>query len=450
MRAKVLRYSVNLRAGRSRYWVYRIAKQRFLRVLLYPLYGVFLKLCQWAGLISHLEDWLSGRPQVLPLRSKSLLQRDLVRPSTAEHKPKILLVRPDHLGDLLYSLPSLLLIIDEFKDSHEIAILVDPCNADLAHQLNLFDEIHVFPLFNSEGKRCLPSMAEYKKLVACLGPLDYLIDLKPDKGSYFLIDWLAAKHAYRIVSNVPQIREFLGEQAEPAWRRDAKNDDVWWYFSHQVTAHRPRFIFEFAQAVLQSRRPSLPVLFDAYVQKAQELLQRTFPRTSFATGATDLKLALCLESRDPDKAWDGRERDCLLQSLDERGLVFDLIGQRKTWSQGAQLANHDYRGSMTLPEVLHYLSQMDCYVGFDSGLAHFCALRGIQTICIYTAKTSPIMWSPISVCNNLTILAPKQSTIERDLLSGREKVRFQDAVSVDAVISHIISICHKPSYPQLP
>jgi len=73
-------------------------------------------------------------------------------------------------------------------------------------------------------------------------------------------------------------------------------------------------------------------------------------------------------------------------------------------------------------------------LGFDSGLAHFCALRGIPTICIYTGKTLPSMWRGVSVKNNLDCLTPQEPIEFRSLFRKYPKVKYQKMVEAQQVL----------------
>jgi ADP-heptose:LPS heptosyltransferase len=429
MNSCLIEHQVDLLSGRRRYWVYRILKKKLFRYYVYPLYDLFLFLLERSSLIAYFDDLLSGKPRAsysrLSLEDDGRLTNDGVT-----KKPKLVIIRPDHIGDFLYSLPSFLLLKEVFSNTHYISVMVDPCNAQLAKKLAIFDEVIVFPVFNKAAQRCLPSIKEYKSLKESMGPIDCVIDLKPDDGVYYLIDWLAASQTYRICNHFSQIDKTVSTtQTECLLKSDDKNLASWFY-SRNLKSSRPHLIFNFVKAVIKDFGHIHENYFDDWAVKAHQLLVDHFPSNEPAKK----NVAICLEARDPAKIWEIQQSKILLTKLMQKRIPFHLIGQKKQ-SYGVSIPDAlDHRGSMSLLDVFMQLSQSSVYLGFDSGLAHFCALRGIPTICIYTGITHPSMWRGVSIKDNLVCLTPQEPIEFRLLFRRNPKVKYQKMVDAQQVM----------------
>ena len=106
---------------------------------------------------------------------------------------KILIIKLDHLGDLLLSIPALSLLRQKFPNSC-IDIVVGPWNKDLAKKIGFFRNIFVFDFFGekSEEKPRENFMTD-KAFFENLGEYDIAIDLRRPKDTRIFLTYVKAK-----------------------------------------------------------------------------------------------------------------------------------------------------------------------------------------------------------------------------------------------------------------
>jgi heptosyltransferase-2/heptosyltransferase-3 len=129
-------------------------------------------------------------------------------------RPKILLIRPDHLGDLLFLTPALKFLREQMSEAH-ITLLVGPwANAVVEHNPHV-DEIQTldFPGFTRQAKSSF--IAPYRQLRENARrlraqPFDAAVILRFD---HWWGAWLAAlaRIPRRIGYGVPEVKPFLSD-----------------------------------------------------------------------------------------------------------------------------------------------------------------------------------------------------------------------------------------------
>lgn len=147
----------------------------------------------------------------------SLLRRPRPRVSVPE-SPKVLLIRPDHLGDLVLSTPAVELLRRGLPGAH-LTMMVGPWSAEVARRDPMLDEVLVcpFPGFTREPKGS--SLAPYDLLwrwsrIVRRGRYDAALLLRFD---HWWGAWLAALAGIpvRIGHAVPECRPFLTHALRP-------------------------------------------------------------------------------------------------------------------------------------------------------------------------------------------------------------------------------------------
>ena len=112
---------------------------------------------------------------------------------------RILILKLDHIGDLLVAAPALALLRNSFADAH-ITLICGPWNVGLAKRLKLADEVHAVNFFTAglvgdvsvEARR----RAVVETLVALeLAPFDLAIDLRRDADTRTLLKLFPARYA---------------------------------------------------------------------------------------------------------------------------------------------------------------------------------------------------------------------------------------------------------------
>lgn len=378
---------VRVAQARVRYLLQRVCTSRLGLRLLYPFLKPFCRQACPFTFLSLLYPWL--RAPAGPERSP--------RPAGRRH---ILVLRPDHIGDLLYSLPALLRLSDGLNPGDRLTLLVDPCNAELARILLPDIDVVVFRIFSPAGAKLLPSSSEFKRLREALGEVDIAVDMRPDGHSGLVLSRLAFARAYRISNRGNDIEHKVGHDGIPRLVPAAHDPSTWWFYSLTMQGARPRLMFEFADAVARSLGANAVCSLEQGLARAGKLLRARFRRVD--EGA----IVFCPEARNAAKVWAARDWRKLVDTLLQEGLRVQLVGQRG-WPRAPGSARcDDRRGTTDLLEALAHIARARVFIGFDSGPAHFACLIGVPTVTIFNGATDPGVWTGIPLVGPAWVATP--------------------------------------------
>lgn len=296
--------------------------------------------------------------------------------NASNNKKRILLLRPDHIGDLILSLPAIVNFIQSLDADYTVEILINICNTSIVRALSIFDKAYVFKMIDDKGKKLLPSFDEYLELSQKIGSIDYLIDIKSDGYNLYLLNWMAPNYKSGIL---------LQNTAHP----------------QKISLYNFNFFLDVAKKIGLNMDDD----FEEGVRISSLMLQRQFPKKEFQKPI----IVFCPEARINKKTWGRIESINLIKALNEKygkHFIITLVGTKTDIK--ISLPNVlDFRGKTDIFEAFCIVNSAKLFVGFDSGLTHFSSLTGIKTISIFTAKTDPAIWSAIPSSNNLSILVPQ-------------------------------------------
>ena len=361
--------------ARWRYLLYRLCTGRFGLRFLYPLLRAFCRRDSSPGFLHHLYPWLVAETRAQP-------------PPSVDGR-HVLIIRPDHIGDFLYSLPAMGRLREGLAAGDSLSVLIDPCNAALAERLNLFDQIFVFRIFGEDGQKLLPSRREFETLKATVGHVDVAIDLRPDGHSGLILERLMPRTTYRISNRQADIVSRLGKLGASALASKPEKPTEHWFYSRAIEAARTRLMFEFADAVAVALGAAGPAPFNDAAQETAELLRQHFPRQGDGT------VVFCPEARNTDKEWPAADMQSLVAEVIRRGYRLRIIGQRKSPAFPGVPPTWDLRGRTTLLEALEMVASASAFIGFDSGPAHFAGLVGVPAVTIFNGTTEPRLWAGV-------------------------------------------------------
>ena len=373
--------------ARGRYLLHRACTSRLGLRLLYPFLKPFCRRARPFTFLSLLYPWLHppAAPACMP------------RPPGSRH---ILVLRPDHIGDLLYSLPALLRLSDGLKPGDRLTLLVDPCNAELAQTLLSNLDVVVFRIFGPSGAKLLPSGSEFQRLREMLGVIDVAVDMRPDGHSGLILSRLVPTHTYRISNRGNDIEHKVGRDGIPRLYPAARDPNTWWFFSLTMQGARPRLMFEFADAVARALGADSACCLEQGLMRSSELLRARFRRID--EGA----IVFCPEARNRVKVWAARDWRKLVDTLLREGLRVQLLGQRRWPRSPVSTRCDDRRGTTNLLEALAHIARARVFIGFDSGPAHFACLIGVPTVTIFNGTTDPGVWTGIPFAGPAWIATP--------------------------------------------
>ncbi len=400
---------------------------KILNILTFPLYDTLVFLAKSNKFAKvFIDSIVSGSP----------LEKDKTL-TYVQSKKIILILRPDHIGDFIYSLPSFITLKHHLANDYLINILVDSCNLEMSRKCGLFNFIYVFPIFNKSGKRTLPSKHDYLKLSDEIGEISILIDARPDGDNFFLTSWIKAEKVYRIEKDRALI-EFLinSYQNTHLIKEEPSKPNQFKFYSHELDGYRPRLIFTYFSEILVNEKLSVQISYEEAKKSSYHSLKSIYPKISQTES-----IVFCPEARSSRKMWANSQTRALIDYLATAlscKFTIILLG-KKASTDGEVIENTiDLRGKTNLNEAFTIISSASIFIGFDSGLSHFAGLIGTNVIEIFTAKTQPLVWGAISIQNNVKILSPSQprlKTIVEKITTSKKSIKYLDCIEASDVIN---------------
>jgi len=317
---------------------------------------------------------------------------------------KILLIKLDHIGDVILSLPAIQMVRNRFPYAH-ITMLVGSWAKPIVEKISEIDDILTFDFFfekSSEGKRPLNNI-ELKNLEHTLKALhfDLAIDLRkhPEtrgilklSGARFTIGygnggdykWLSG---YLEVS--PDIKDIPGKPSKPHITeqicqliRVIRPNDYETHEGHLI----PR-----VNLIMGEKKDLQNLLKD---NKLTSLLQNNF-LVGIHPGVGN-----------PIRQWPipyfARLSDLLIErnnalvvvvgTKSEEDIVLQLYENIKYKEKFISLV-----GKLALKEFIEFIRYLNLFIGNVSGPSHIASIVGIPTLTIFGGEVSPYEWHPLGM-----------------------------------------------------
>lgn len=347
---------------------------------------------------SRAHDFSRSRDHFYPCAPTTPIKKP--NPSESNKTGKhIFLLRPDHIGDLIYSLPSILLIKQSMHSEDQLSILIDPCNLDIAKALKLFDNIYVFPLWHSTKGPLYPSKPEFEQLCRSIEEIDVLIDLKPESHFPIFPARIKARKTYFFQNPLQNLTDNEDlDTAENLFENPKKSNQFFFCSDKFNNFSRSKLLFIFISKVIANQNQLPPITFNDAVDSARKLLKQLFPQNR-----SDV-IVFCPESRNPSKIWTAFKSQLLINYLVKNNRRFKIIGQNIYPKFKNISAISDLRSSTGLIEAMEHIASAKIFIGFDSGFSHFSGLIGIPTITIFTTGSNRNVFAATSVNDGVHII----------------------------------------------
>jgi ADP-heptose:LPS heptosyltransferase/glycosyltransferase involved in cell wall biosynthesis len=298
---------------------------------------------------------------------------------TRDDRPRILLLKLDHIGDFIVTLDAFKLIRDTWPKAH-ITLVCGSWNKALAEQAGYFDSIvccDFFPALSvdygvSEGW-IEKGISEYVGL--SLGNYDLAIDFRYYPDNRVLLSHTVTKYRAGYVADGVTLDLALpfAPDAEFSMQNGARASALAaaaaWTFGTPLGDARA--------AMLNGRTP-VRLFNEGFV-------------VGIAPGAGN-----------PIRAW-GRDRFAeLVLLLQDRGdYRFVLIGANRDRADTQFIAETlraldviDLAGRFTIPDLTPIFAGLDLFVGLDTSTSHMAALMGVPTICLFGGQSHVHSWRP--------------------------------------------------------
>ncbi|HTV43952.1 MAG TPA: glycosyltransferase [Stellaceae bacterium] len=293
-----------------------------------------------------------------------------------EDRPRILLLKLDHIGDFVLTLDAFRLIRDTWPKA-EITLICGAWNHSLARQLGWFDHIFTYNFYvaaaGDDDRDMATKIAEYRALD--LGAFDLAVDLRWHSDNRMLLSHTDAKYraGYRANDVALDLSLPAGSEGD-------------------MTAHIGGRTLALAAAVVWT--------FGTPAGGGREaLLNERVPVRPFKDG---IVVGISPGTRNALRSW-GRERFAeLARLLCKEGLRIVLIGgsadQPDTQFIAAPLPKShvvDLAGTLPIADVPPVFAGLDLFIGGETGTTHMAAQMGVPTLCIHSGATNVESWRPV-------------------------------------------------------
>lgn len=330
---------------------------------------------------SPLKRWGMGCADVLGggLRSLGFLGA-FPRPSEGKNYRNVALIRLDHIGDLMFTLPALRAARRVFPNAR-LTLWAAPWAEDLVRPLRLVDEVKTFhaPWFERAGSPEGPRSAvgRFASLLS-RGNYDLAVDFRGDFRHLLA--------AYR-----SGIRERVGYgntgggyllTGEPAW--DPSRHEV-----------------ENGLELLRLFDPSLATYSMPSLTSGTESVDRIEALFRLAGWSWDLRpIVAQFAAGYPSKDWGDKKFAEALCRLADRGHRVALIGGEKDRARGDALVGLlgkkavNWCGKTRLGDLPVLLGKALLYIGLDSGPSHMAVAMKTPSVLIYGRINDLGRWGP--------------------------------------------------------
>lgn len=315
------------------------------------------------------------------ISDKPLFWRGFEKP---DGKVRILLVKVDHIGDLIHSFPAVEILRNAWPQAH-FTLVCAPGNAALAEATRLFDKIIKFQYFPSysEDLRHSPPDAFAKIRAAVDDVYDLAIDLRHDADTRPLLAHIDAR--YR-----------AGFQALPPYQCDldlalanveTKND------STVTTMHNIQRLTMLASVVVNTfkrRETQFPSRLVDVGSIAVNFPPKSYVVLSPGAGSSVRK-------------WSKEKLAVLAKRIvSEMSLKIVVVGgpREAEFSQAIAVELNegeflDLVGTAGLTDLARIIEGSSAFIGNDTGVTHLAATVGAPTVCIFSGAADARVWAPV-------------------------------------------------------
>ena len=302
-----------------------------------------------------------------------------------EEVDRILIIKLDHLGDVITCIPAIKMLREKFTKAH-ITMLVGPFAKPLVEMISEVDEILTFDLFrekSSEPIRIL-SDEEKKKISQWLSGFrfDLAIDLRRHPESREMLKLASARYTVGYTTD-QYYKDFGDEWMTVCLPLSERIKDI------ALQSSKPHISDQLCQLVraIPLKQSIIPINLS--------YLKTNYNNRNLFSFKTSLIIGIHPGSGNPIKEWPplyfSRLMDLLIQRNEASIVIFgggddvqtaqSIIEQMKYYNEDRVLS---LAGKLSLKEFTDGITSCHLFIGNDSGPAHIAAAQGVPTFIIWS------------------------------------------------------------------
>lgn len=310
-----------------------------------------------------------------------------------EQIKNILVIKLDHIGDQILSLPALRLLRYHFKDARIVG-LIGEWSKTIAEYSDIFDEIITYNFFHenrgehpeNDGKREAELSERLKRY-----KFDLAIDLRrqPQTRRFLMLSGARIKAGYTTDTEEDRFIDIT-------LKSYADSPGV------KTVLNRTNSVIQALNLVEQVAGRFIPPDFLSLSIPAEEIEKSRQKLTAFGVDFSIRPIiGIHPGATHPAKQWGEERFKSLIDSLlhDFGGQVV-ILGSKEDEKMSSDIAANlskknlfSLAGKLSLKEFIAAAAHLDLIIGNDNGAMHCASAAGIPAITIFSGRETPIEWS---------------------------------------------------------
>jgi len=337
-------------------------------------------------LVEHYEpSWLANNPL-------EIYQNDTIVPETIK---KILVVKLDHIGDVILSLPAIKVLRHKFPQAH-ITMIVGSWAKTITEKISDLDEVLTFDFFDERsekgvrqlGKNELASLQKKFKTYN----FDLAIDLRKNPETRDILRLSGARYTVGVSTE----NDFNWLSLGFKLNRAIENTPGQKYKPH-ITSQLCKLVDAIPSNNMEMsevEKIELPVFGDETIfpERYAPLLQKGF--------LVGIHPGVGNSIKQWPISYFARLIDIIGERLNTKILIFGGKTDRKAVSEILEQVKSknnviSIAGETSIEEFIAIVQKCDLFIGNDSGPCHIAGFLGIPTLTIFSGHVSPYEWHPL-------------------------------------------------------
>lgn len=303
-----------------------------------------------------------------------------------DRPPRILILKLDHIGDMLLGMRAFREIRDAWPDA-DITLVCSPTNAPLAAKLAIADKIVACRFFEDRSHTPRPPDDVLAKRFCDLQlpAFDIAIDLRFGEETRFLLDHVEARFACG----------FFTKNIKRKLDISVQMNDI----PPQKISRDPKSMHDEARQLLLAR-----TLIDAFQPERHPI--QSLPSDDTHIPFKDAPYAVIAPAAGAEiKQWPNENFAAAGRRLIESGLSIVLVGDRTSQADCHEIAKgiakgiaservRNLSGSLPLEQLPDVLRHARLFIGNDSAPAHLAAALDIPAVVVFSGAVNIDAWHP--------------------------------------------------------
>lgn len=311
-------------------------------------------------------------------------------------RKKILIIRLDHIGDFILSLPAIKLLKKKYENSF-ITVLVGSWNKPIAERVREIDEVLTFNFFFEEAEKgkILIGKSDLKDLENNLKKreFDLAIDLRRQPETREILKLSGAK--VKIGFSTGKEDSWLTVRMKP----NSEMDDL---PGKKIKIHQTTQMIKLIGSIegenqkeenIKIEMPEIEIkkgsekIKDYLKLFKDEFIIGIHPGAGNLIKQWPLEYFSYLAELFIEKT---NSKIVILGGNKDERFALEIINKTKNKERITSLA-----GKFNLIEFMNFLKYCNLFIGNDSGASHLAGIMGVPTLTIFSGQVSPFEWHPL-------------------------------------------------------